>query len=142
MNVVEYIRYHCKDHSQDNAEMNPDQKGKFLRQMYDRYVGHREKGRYSHIEPIETFAFCMLTRYAWPVGTLVKVRGDKDPTKICIVKGWSGDAAQDYVNIGPGDCCASAFDLVRAEVPPAILEIVKEQMAGKCPLKDGAPCLA
>lgn len=142
MNVMDYIRDHCKDHSRNNAEMSSGQKGKFLRQMYDRYVGHRERGRYSHIEPIETFAFCTFTRYAWPVGTLVKVRGDKDPTKICIVKGWSEDAAQDYVNIGPGDCCAFAFNLVRAEIPPAILEIVKEQMAGKCPLKDGAPCLS
>ena len=142
MNVVDYIRDHCKDHTRNNAEMNPDQKGKFLREMYDRYVEHRRSGRYSHIEPIEVFAFCMFARYAWPVGTLVKVRGDKDPTKISIVKGWSEDRAQDYVNIGPGDYCASACNIVRAEVPQSILEIVKEQMAGKCPLKEAAPCLS
>lgn len=136
MNVVSYISDHSKDHCQNGLEMGDARKGEFLREMYDRYVGHRRNGRYSHIEPIETFAFCMFTRYAWPVGTLVKVVGDKDPTRICIVKGWSEDAAQDYVDIGPGDCCASAYHLVRAEVPPAIIEIVKEQMAGRCPLKE------
>ncbi len=99
-------------------------------------------GGYSYVEPIETFAFRTFTRYAWPVGTLVKVAGDGDPTRIRIVEGWSGGAEQDYVVIGPGNCRASASDLVRADIPPAIIEIVKEQMAGKCPLKEAAPCLS
>ena len=120
--------------------------------MYKRYVKDmKETGNV--VQPIEFFIFENFTRYFWNRGDLVSYESGED-SGIYIVTGWDsgwGDR-NDNVIISCGESRrenAKARDLVKAEVPPAILEIARSQLRvegicpdlSRCPLKKEGVCM-
>lgn len=111
------------------------------RTMYERYVAEDKAGGYVP-RPIEEFLFFPLTCFSWPIGAIVRIKGKAD-NRAYLVKGY--DRHKDVV-ILTQNYYASATELEPADIPEDILEVARQQieakMAEKCPLKDGAPCLA
>lgn len=116
-----------------------DDRAKLLREMHARRAEWL-RARGIAPEPVESFLFCRNTRFYWPTDRLVVLKNH--PEKIYVVTGYSSDSDHVYIT-GPdgAESCADAWHLEDAKVPQDILNILKRQMAGKCPLKETA-CLS
>ena len=110
-----------------------------VRSLYDRYVEHTKGAGYVPV-PVEQFVFSSCTRYAWPVGTVVRVKDGTGRPRV--VKGYA--ECVDEVTL-TGGLSVPAWNLEPADIPEDVLEIARQQveakMADKCPLKEPS-CLS
>lgn len=138
MKTIEFVLDYA---SRTNMVCESDIK-RLLNEMYARYLEdmHRTAG----LDGFLDFLLYANTRYFWKEGAIVSPKKGAELEKdfgIGVVNDYTSTYDQVYVHIkGSSSISASAGDLEKADVPDDLLDILKDQMKDRCPLKE-ASCL-